>query len=158
MRYIGGIINILIGLAIIFFGYIGLSNYFGGAQEKINKLEAFLSNGTKTMAIVDDEYTETTIKGISIYSSKYFFKVDDKEYSGKFYFDSPEELEPVIQAYYMPNDPSKNTVNIEKELAEAKEDTESNFDLYLGIVACLVGLLFIYFGGIRRFLPAKETA
>jgi len=84
MKYISAIINIVIGSLILLFGYTGLANYFGGTEEKIEKLETLLNQGKTTMGIVDSTYTETTIKSVTIYSSKYFFEVGGKNMKAAF--------------------------------------------------------------------------
>jgi len=64
---------------------------------------------------------------------------------------------PIIQVHYLATNPSTNGVNIEKDLAKARKSADSKFDLWLGIVACLVAVFFIYFRGIKQFLSPKVT-
>jgi len=155
MKYISAIINIVIGCLIFLFGYTGFSNYFGGAEKKVEQLETLLNQGETTMGMVDSMYSETTIKSITIYSSKYFFKVDGEKYEGSFTFDSPDELLPIIQVHYLPTDPNTNGVNIENDLAEARKKVNSKFDLWIGIGAWLIAFFLIYFRGIKQFLNPK---
>lgn len=151
MKYIGAIINIAIGLAIVLFGSVGISDYFDGNKKKIERYQALLDNGTTITGILDSVYTETSIKGIKLYSSKYFFNVDGVDYEGTFSFDSPDDLGFVIPVQYMPNNPNIHDVLVDKKLAKAIKSKDSNFSLILGLSAILLGSALIYFRGLRRF-------
>ena len=155
MKYISGIINIVVGLFIFSVGYSFLSDYFGGTEEKIEVFESLLEEGEETIGILDSMYTEIKVKSTTTYSSKYFFNVGGKDYSGSFNFDSPDELKSTIKVLYMPSDPTINDVNVEKQLAKTKKEENSSTNLILGFGALLVSLYFLYFRGIRRFMKPK---
>ena len=156
MSKIGGVINIIIGIGLIMFSSLFFSKYFGGNEKELIELESLLSEGQTTMAVLDSVYTELTIKGIKVYSSKYFFRVNEKEYTGNFNFDSPSDLEPIIQVYYRQDDPNINKANVEGQLKKVNARVNSKMDLYMGVGFSLLGLLLIYFRGIRRFQGSKE--
>ena len=158
MKYISGIINIVIGGFILAVGISFLSDYFGGTEAKIKKFESLLQNGTETIGMVDSMYTEISYKNTKMYSSKYFFDVDGKKYEGDFNVDSPSELMPIIKVLYLADDPSVHDVNIEKQLAEAKKTENSSTNLILGIGASIISLYFLYFKGIRRFRKEQPGA
>lgn len=146
-----------IGALVMTVGYTFLTDYFGGTEKEIAELKALLADGETTVGLMDTVYSETQYKSISLYSSKYFFTVDDKKYSGEFSFDSPDDLEMLLNVHYMKDDPTINGVYLEKEIAEAEEDANSKFDLVAGILALLIGFVLFYFSGIRRILtkPAQ---
>ncbi len=157
MRIISGIINIVIGIGAIMFGSVGLQQYFGGAEAELAQLENLLNNGRQTIAVVDSVYKETKIKGIKMYSSKYFYSVDDKKYEGNFSFGSPAELESFITIHYQPDNPGESEAYLQKQIEKVKARSNSNFNLIIGIGAVLLGLFFIYFRGIRRILAKPEA-
>jgi len=130
MRIVSGIINILIGLFVLGVAFTALSSYFGGTEAKIAEIQALMDQGKDVVGIVDSVYSETTVAGVTLYSSKYFFKIEEKEYSNTFFFDDPEELLPIVNVKYMPDDPNVNDVDLEKKLAKAQEESNSKFSLY----------------------------
>ncbi|MCG8331083.1 MAG: hypothetical protein MI974_25545 [Chitinophagales bacterium] len=155
MKQIGGVLNILFGLLAILFGYTGLSDYFGGTEKKIEKYTQLLNEGETTLAVLDSTYTEVTIKGATVNYVDYTFQIDNETYKGEYYFDDINSItSPLMEVKYLKSDPEINAVDAEERLNEAKESAESSFDLILGIVASLFGLLLIY-SGIRRFKTQK---
>lgn len=151
MSKIGGVINIVVGIIIVFVGGALLKDHFVGAGQKIEKLEVLLSDGVETVGLVDSVYKEVKIKSVRIYTGRYTINVDDKKYTNDFYFDSPSTLEPFVKVLYMPNDPSISEANVEKELAKLKEREDSSINMWGGIIAIIIGLFYLYFRGVRRF-------
>lgn len=147
MSVLRGIINIGIGIVALLLSMVALKNYFGGGEAKIKQYEQLIAEGEKTMAVFDSVYTEISIKGITSYSTKYFFYVDKERYEGKYSFDSPSDLSDLlIEVSYMKNDPTINEVELEEKLSKALKDRESNFDLWFGLIALFLGGLFIFIG------------
>jgi len=151
MRFIGGIINILFGVFVLALSYHSFGMHFGGNKKDVVKFTQLLNEGETTMAIFDSTYTELKIKSSTSYLCNYSFKVDGKTYKGEHTYKSIDDLiSPVVEVRYLKSNPEINGLEIEKQLEKASKNSDSKFDLVLGIGALIVGA-FLILAGIGRF-------
>lgn len=157
MNYISAIISIVVGLFILSLSYSFLSDYFVGNSQKLENLQLLQANSETTVGIFDSSYLETKIGGTKMYSIKYTFKVDEKEYEGDYSFPHPDSLTvPIVAVKYLKEDPSIFSTDVETEIEKAKKDSQSNFSLIGGIIAGLIGLAMGW-SGISRFKQPKTV-
>lgn len=123
-------------------GIVSLVNYIsaGNRSSSINEL---INNGVTTTAILDNEYNVVSNKSETYYETKYTFIVDGKTYEGeRKTYEEPSEQ--IIEIKYLPNDPTTNGYDLEKERNELKSHEGDSFNLYAGIGATLVGLIWLF--------------
>lgn len=132
-----------------------LLQYFGGNEADMAKFEQLASEGETVMAIVNEEYTETTIAGVSVYTVDYTFEANGKEQAGSIMLNDEEDIPyPFVEVTYLASDPSVNSTDAPKALAEARESSEGKTDLWIGLAAMLFGF-FMAWRGIRALLYAS---
>ena len=108
----------------------------GKKKEKVAEYEALIKENTKTTAVYDSVYTEHTVKiakvPIKTYSIKYKYEVNGVEYEGE---QSTSKLpeSPVVEVYYLKDNPSVHDINPASSLKYEKEKETSNTDLYFAI-------------------------
>ncbi len=154
VRKLFGIINIGTGLFVGLLAYTGISNYLGGNEEDVSKYEQLVKEGITTVGILDSSYKEANIKVIGVrakyYIIKYEFDVEGVSYNGEYFFDHLDSLKfKTVKVNYLASNPFINEANVEKQLKDAKQNLESEIDLWLGIGAAIIsGFLLIL--GIRK--------
>src|SRR5688500_9343339 len=136
MNYISGIINLLFGLGAITVGIYGLNQYFGGYEKDLARIERLKNEEQTTIAELDTMVLEIKIKRIKTYSLGYTFDVEGKTYKGSHHFRNYDELDTLTGIVtYLPSDPTISSLNIDGELAEARENVAENesssFSLWL---------------------------
>lgn len=147
MHIVSGIIRLVIALVALAFAYHGLSQYFGGNEADIAKFERLASEGETVMATVNDEYTETTIAGVSVYTVDYTFESNGQEQTGSITLNDEEDIPyPFVEVTYLASDPSVNSTDAPKALAEARESSEGKSDLWIGLAATVFGFFMAWRG------------
>ena len=113
-------------------------NYIKGSdEEKIAQYETMIKENTKTIAVYDSVYTEHTVKiakvPVKTYSIKYKYEVNGVKYEGeqRALMDPPNT--PVVEVYYLKDNPSVHDINPASSLKYEKEKETSNTDLYFAI-------------------------
>ena len=113
-------------------------NYIKGSdEEKIAQYETMIKENTKTIAVYDSVYTEHTVKiakvPVKTYSIKYKYEVNGVKYEGeqRALMDPPNT--PVVEVYYLKDNPSINKIDPASSLKYEKEKETSNTDLYFAI-------------------------
>ncbi len=118
-------------------------DYFNGNdEERVAQYETMLRDSTIVTAIVDDEYTETTIaKSLKSYTYTYHYQVDGKDYVKEI---TSEYFPPytVIELFYSKTDPSLSTRNPKQSIKEEGEDA-SIWTLVWAIVWGLLAIIFL---------------
>src|SRR5688572_19317149 len=113
----GKYIKLLLPLALVVIGIQVTRDHFGDtSKEKRAKLNQLISSGQQTVATLNDEYTEKTVKlaGIRVktYEVGYKFNVDGQEYSGTTTLKEPP-TQSQADVKYLSHDPSVNAINPE---------------------------------------------
>ena len=130
----------------------------GSDEEKIAQYETMIKENTKTTAVYDSVYTERTVKiakvPIKTYSIKYKYEVNGVEYEGK---QSTSKLpeSPVVEVYYLKDNPSVNEIDPASSLKYEKEKETSNTDLYFAIFWGVLAL-FLAIGLLVEFRDFKK--
>ena len=121
-------------------------NYIKGSdEEKIAQYETMIKENTKTIAVYDSVYTEHTVKiakvPVKTYSIKYKYEVNGVKYEGeqRALMDPPNT--PVVEVYYLKDNPSVHDINPASSLKYEKEKETSNTDLYFAIFWGVLALL-----------------
>ena len=121
-------------------------NYIKGSdEEKIAQYETMIKENTKTIAVYDSVYTEHTVKiakvPVKTYSIKYKYEVNGVKYEGeqRALMDPPNT--PVVEVYYLKDNPSVNEIDPASSLKYEKEKETSNTDLYFAIFWGMLALL-----------------
>ena len=116
----------------------------GSNKEKVAEYEALIKENTKTTAVYDSVYTEHTVKiakvPIKTYSIKYKYEVNGVKYEGE---QSTSKLpeSPVVEVYYLKDNPSVHDINPASSLKYEKEKETSNTDLYFAIFWGVLALI-----------------
>ena len=116
----------------------------GSNKEKVAEYEALIKENTKTTAVYDSVYTEHTVKiakvPIKTYSIKYKYEVNGVKYEGE---QSTSKLpeSPVVEVYYLKDNPSVHDINPASSLKYENEKETSNTDLYFAIFWGVLALL-----------------
>ena len=116
----------------------------GSDEEKIAQYETMIKENTKTIAVYDSVYTEHTVKiakvPIKTYSIKYKYEVNGVKYEGE---QSTSKLpeSPVVEVYYLKDNPSVNEIDPASSLKYEKEKETSNTDLYFAIFWGVLALI-----------------
>jgi len=109
----------------------------GSDEEKIAQYETMIKENTKTIAVYDSVYTKHTVKvaklPMTTYSIKYKYEVNGVKYEGeqRALMDPPNT--PVVEVYYLKDNPSVNEIDPASSLKYEKEKESSNTDLYFAI-------------------------
>lgn len=117
----------------------------GSDEEKIAQYETMLKENTKTIAVYDSVYTKHTVKvaklPMTTYSIKYKYEVNGVKYGGeqRGLIDPPNT--PVVEVYYLKDNPSVNKIDPASSLKYEKEKETSNTDLYFAIFWGVLALL-----------------
>ena len=121
-------------------------NYIKGSdEEKIAQYETMIKENTKTIAVYDSVYTKHTVKvaklPMTTYSIKYKYEVNGVKYGGeqRGLIDPPNT--PVVEVYYLKDNPSVNKIDPASSLKYEKEKETSNTDLYFAIFWGVLALL-----------------
>ena len=121
-------------------------NYIKGSdEEKIAQYETMIKENTKTIAVYDSVYTKHTVKvaklPMTTYSIKYKYEVNGVKYGGeqRGLIDPPNT--PVVEVYYLKDNPSVNKIDPASSLKYEKEQETSNTDLYFAIFWGVLALL-----------------
>ena len=108
----------------------------GSNKEKIAQYEALIKENNKATAVYDSVYTEHTVKiakvPITTYNIKYKYEVNGVEYEGE-HSTSKLPESPVVEVYYLKDNPSVHDINPASSLKYEKEKETSNTDLYFAI-------------------------
>ncbi len=116
----------------------------GSDEEKIAQYETMIKENTKTIAVYDSVYTKHTVKvaklPMTTYSIKYKYEVNGVKYGGE---QSTSKLpeSPVVEVYYLKDNPSVNKIDPASSLKYEKEKETSNTDLYFAIFWGVLALL-----------------
>jgi hypothetical protein len=143
------IISFLLPIALLVIGVQFTRDYFGDtSKERKTKLEELISGGTETDGVLQNEYTEKTIKiakiPVKTYEVTYSFKVNETEYTGTKTLKSPP-TESAIKITYLPTNPAINASNPQEELALLNNYENDSTTLIIGLVLMLAGLGLGYF-------------
>ena len=117
----------------------------GSDEEKIAQYETMIKENTKTIAVYDSVYTKHTVKvaklPMTTYSIKYKYKVNGVKYEGeqRGLIDPPNT--PVVEVYYLKDNPSINKIDPAASLKYEKEKETSNTDLYFAIFWGVLALI-----------------
>lgn len=117
----------------------------GSDEEKIAQYETMIKENTKTIAVYDSVYTKHTVKvaklPMTTYSIKYKYEVNGVKYGGeqRGLIDPPNT--PVVEVYYLKDNPSVHDINPASSLKYEKEKETSNTDLYFAIFWGVLALL-----------------
>ena len=117
----------------------------GSDEEKIAQYETMIKENTKTIAVYDSVYTEHTVKiakvPVKTYSIKYKYEVNGVKYEGeqRALMDPPNT--PVVEVYYLKDNPSVNEIDPASSLKYENEMETSNTDLYFAIFWSVLALL-----------------
>ena len=117
----------------------------GSDEEKIAQYETMIKENTKTIAVYDSVYTKHTVKvaklPMTTYSIKYKYEVNGVKYGGeqRGLIDPPNT--PVVEVYYLKDNPSVNEIDPASSLKYEKEKETSNTDLYFAIFWGVLALL-----------------
>ena len=117
----------------------------GSDEEKIAQYETMIKENTKTIAVYDSVYTKHTVKvaklPMTTYSIKYKYEVNGVKYGGeqRGLIDPPNT--PVVEVYYLKDNPSVNKIDPASSLKYEKEKETSNTDLYFAIFWGVMALL-----------------
>ena len=117
----------------------------GSDEEKIAQYETMIKENTKTIAVYDSVYTKHTVKvaklPMTTYSIKYKYEVNWVKYVGeqRGLIDPPNT--PVVEVYYLKDNPSVNKIDPASSLKYEKEKETSNTDLYFAIFWGVLALL-----------------
>ena len=109
----------------------------GSDEEKRAQYETMIKENTKTIAVYDSVYTKHTVKvaklPVTTYSIKYKYEVNGVKYEGeqRGLMDPPNT--PVVEVYYLKDNPSVHDINPASSLKYEKEKETSNTDLYFAI-------------------------
>lgn len=100
--------------------------------------QRLVSEGKRTVALLDSGYTETTLKikrsRTKMYDFHYAFKVDGKVYGGK-HTQKEQPTADTVGITYLPSDPSINAVNP----ASVLESEQSTAGIWLAALLALAG-------------------
>ena len=117
----------------------------GSDEEKIAQYETMIKENTKTIAVYDSVYTKHTVKvaklPMTTYSIKYKYEVNGVKYGGeqRGLIDPPNM--PVVEVYYLKDNPSVNKIDPASSLKYEKEKETSNTDLYFAIFWGVLALI-----------------
>ena len=117
----------------------------GSDEEKIAQYETMIKENTKTIDVYDSVYTKHTVKvaklPMTTYSIKYKYEVNGVKYGGeqRGLIDPPNT--PVVEVYYLKDNPSVNKIDPASSLKYEKEKETSNTDLYFAIFWGVLALL-----------------
>ena len=117
----------------------------GSDEEKIAQYETMIKENTKTIAVYDSVYTKHTVKvaklPMTTYSIKYKYEVNAVQYGGeqRGLMDPPNT--PVVEVYYLKDNPSVNKIDPASSLKYEKEKETSNTDLYFAIFWGVLALI-----------------
>ena len=117
----------------------------GSDEEKIAQYETMIKENTKTIAVYDSVYTKHTVKvaklPMTTYSIKYKYEVNGVKYGGeqRGLIDPPNT--PVVEVYYLKDNPSVNEIDPASSLKYEKEKETSNTDLYFAIFWGVLALI-----------------
>ena len=156
------------GISFVLSGFGFTKNYFSDStrrllQEKINSYEKLEKTGTKILASLDSQYTETTVKimkvPVKMYSAKYFFSVNGNTYEGEYSSSKPPTVQ-AVEVYYLQEDPSINDQDPAKELQHLRASKESKTSLYFGLFLLVIGaaLTFNSINEIRKVKKERNDA
>lgn len=132
-------------------------DYFGSSTgEAKEKYETLISSGQTTVAQLNSEYKETTIKvakiPIKTYEVYYTFSVNGKQYNGTKKLRSPP-IDRTMQVVYLPSNPVINSINPKEELKKINEMEGEISTLMIGAGVILLGLFLLY----NRLKKMKKT-
>ena len=117
----------------------------GSDKEKVAEYEALIKENTKTIAVYDSVYTKHTVKvaklPVTTYSIKYKYEVNGVKYEGeqRALMDPPNT--PVVEVYYLKDNPSVNKIDPASSLKYEKERETSNTNLYFAIFWGVLALI-----------------
>ena len=117
----------------------------GSDEEKIAQYETMIKENTKTIAVYDSVYTKHTVKvaklPVTTYSIKYKYEVNGVKYEGeqRALMDPPNT--PVVEVYYLKDNPSVNEIDPASSLKYEKERETSNTNLYFAIFWGVLALI-----------------
>ena len=117
----------------------------GSDEEKIAQYETMIKENTKTIAVYDSVYTKHTVKvaklPMTTYSIKYKYEVNGVKYGGeqRGLIDPPNT--PVVEVYYLKDNPSVNKIDPASSLKYEKEKDTDNTNLYFAIFWGVLALL-----------------
>ena len=151
MRIAKGIIYIILGIIGALIANSSLTQHFVGNKEKVLKYTSLANEGVSIYATLDSVFNETNmkIKGVeaTVYDINYHFEVDGDQYEGRYFFDHPDSLfSPNIEVRYLEFDPEINAADVERELIKARENLESDSDLWFGLSALAASILLFVIG------------
>ena len=116
----------------------------GSDEEKIAQYETMIKENTKTIAVYDSVYTEHTVKvaklPMTTYSIKYKYEVNGVKYEWEQRLMDPPNT-PVVEVYYLKDNPSVNKIDPASSLKYEKEKETSNTDLYFAIFWGVLALI-----------------
>jgi len=116
----------------------------GSNKEKVAQYEALIKENTKATAVYDSVYTERTVKiakvPIKTYSIKYKYEVNGVKYEGEHSTSTLPKL-PVVEVYYLKDNPSVHDINPASSLKYEKEKETSNTNLYFAIFWGVLALI-----------------
>ena len=103
-----------------------------------------IKENTKTIAVYDSVYTKHTVKiakvPITTYNIKYKYEVNGVKYEGEHSTSTLPKL-PVVEVYYLKDNPSVNEIDPASSLKYEKEKETSNTDLYFAIFWGVLALI-----------------
>ena len=117
----------------------------GSNKEKVAEYEALIKENTKTTAVYDSVYTKHTVKvaklPMTTYSIKYKYEVNGVKYGGeqRGLIDPPNT--PVVEVYYLKDNPSVHDINPASSLKYEKEKDTDNTNLYFAIFWGVLALI-----------------
>ena len=117
----------------------------GSDEEKIAQYETMIKENTKTIAVYDSVYTKHTVKvaklPVTTYSIKYKYEVNGVKYEGeqRGLMDPPNT--PVVEVYYLKDNPSVNKIDPASSLKYEKERETSKTNLYFAIFWGVLALI-----------------
>ncbi|KAA3624615.1 MAG: hypothetical protein DWQ02_22865 [Bacteroidetes bacterium] len=155
------LLRLVFPILLLIIGIQFTRDYFGTSETKTREdLQLLVTSGERTMAILNNEYKEKTIKiakiPIKTYEVNYTFMVRGKQYKGKKTLDSPPtSLE--AEVTYLSIDPTINAIDPAEELSEFIESEGNIGYLITGMILFLVGLALLYFR-LRPLLNLKKQS
>ena len=131
----------------------------GSDEEKIAQYETMIKENTKTIAVYDSVYTKHTVKvaklPVTTYSIKYKYEVNGVKYEGEQRALTDPPNTPVVEVYYLKDNPSVHDINPASSLKYEKEKETSNTNLYFAIFWGVLALI-LAFGLWIQFKEFKE--
>lgn len=146
---------LIIGIAMVIIGWkLWDGNSKSSLKDQESKYKELCEQGVKVMATMQNQYTETTINSLKMYTYKLDYTVEGQSYTKEKTTNIlPKEAE--IELTYLPSTPqTAETGDMCKQYEEIKSDSSSSFLLYLGIGMFFIGIIVAYgsFKGLIRNL------